>query len=303
MLKTDGIAWPKKTREMHNHHMDSTVWNALQIRDGDIVVATWGKSGTTWVQQIIGQLIFDGAEVPVAELSPWVDLRAMPRAEMLEKLEAQTHRRFLKTHLPVDALRFSSKAKYIYVGRDGRDVLWSVYHHHVNANQLWYDLINDTPGRIGPPIGRPNPDIRKYYHDWLDGDGFPFWPFWHNVQSWWDVRHLPNVMLLHFAELKADLEGGIRKIAAFLDIEPSAESWPRIVRHSTFAYMKENADRAAPLAGAVFEGGGKTFINKGSNGRWRDVLSADDIDKYDRLAAENLSPGCAHWLATGEMAE
>ena len=48
-------------------------------------------------------------------------------------VEAQTHRRFLKTHLPVDALVFSEKAKYIYIGRDGRDVVWSLYNHHANA--------------------------------------------------------------------------------------------------------------------------------------------------------------------------
>ena len=61
-------------------------------------------------------------------------------------VEAQTHRRLLKTHLPVDALRFSPQAKYLYIGRDGRDVVWSMYNHHVNANQSWYDGFNKTPG-------------------------------------------------------------------------------------------------------------------------------------------------------------
>jgi len=55
------IGWPRKTREMHNHHFDSTVWNDFAFRDDDIVIATYGKSGTTWMQQIVGQLIFRGA--------------------------------------------------------------------------------------------------------------------------------------------------------------------------------------------------------------------------------------------------
>src|SRR4051794_22860962 len=99
---------PKKTRDLHNHHMDSTVWDEFRFRDDDIIIATYGKSGTTWTQQIIGQLIFDGAEsVPVAQLSPWLDLRIPPKEIKLAALEAQTNRRFIKTHLPVDALVFS----------------------------------------------------------------------------------------------------------------------------------------------------------------------------------------------------
>ena len=91
---------PRKQREMMNHHMDSTVWNDFQFRDGDIVIGTWGKSGTTWLQQIIGQMIFGGSdEINIGEMSPWVDLRVPPKPEKLAMLEAQTHRRFLKTHL------------------------------------------------------------------------------------------------------------------------------------------------------------------------------------------------------------
>ena len=70
------IAWPQKTRELHNHHMDSTIWNDFVFRDDDVIVGTYAKSGTTWTQQIVGQIIFDGAEdVPIHEISPWLDLR------------------------------------------------------------------------------------------------------------------------------------------------------------------------------------------------------------------------------------
>ncbi|HXL58342.1 MAG TPA: sulfotransferase domain-containing protein, partial [Chitinophagaceae bacterium] len=82
-------------------------------------------------------------------MSPWLD-PSVPAAEIkLQALENQVHRRFIKTHSPVDALVFSPKAKYIYIGRDGRDVVWSMYNHQANANELWYQLFNDTPGRIG----------------------------------------------------------------------------------------------------------------------------------------------------------
>jgi len=95
------MTWPRKTREIHNHHMDSTVWDDFRFRGGDIVVATYAKSGTTWTQQIVSQLVFAGAEgIDVSALSPWVDLRVPPKEVKLPALEAQTHRRFIKTHLP-----------------------------------------------------------------------------------------------------------------------------------------------------------------------------------------------------------
>jgi aryl sulfotransferase len=99
---------------MHNHHFDSTFWDDITFRDEDIVIATYAKSGTTLMQQIIGQLIFDGAEgISTAALSPWVDLRVPPREVKLPAIEAQTHRCFLKTHLLVDALVFSPQAKFV----------------------------------------------------------------------------------------------------------------------------------------------------------------------------------------------
>ncbi len=295
-------AFPVKTREMHNHHFDSTVWNDLAIRDDDIIISTYAKSGTTWTQQIVAQLLFNGAAgLDVAEMSPWVDLRVPPKEVKLPVLETQRHRRFLKTHLPVDALRFSPKAKYIYIGRDGRDVVWSMYNHHANANQLWYDVLNDTPGRVGPPIEPPPPSVRRYFHDWLDRDGHPFWPFWENVRSWWEIRHLPNVMMLHFSELKVDMPRQIRRIAAFLDIAIDEARWPAILEHCSFDYMKRHAERTVPLGGVFWDGGAQTFINKGTNGRWREVLTPDECAKYDSRALKELSPECAHWLETGEM--
>jgi aryl sulfotransferase len=300
---TTTAPWPTKTRELHNHHMDSTIWNRFRFRDDDVIVATYAKSGTTWTQQIVGQLVFGGAEdVPIHAISPWLDLRVMP-PDTMEQLEAQTHRRIVKTHLPLDALTFSPKAKYLYIARDGRDVLWSLYNHHANANALFYELLNDTPGRVGPPIGRADPDIRRYFLHWLENDGQPFWSYWENIATWWAYRHLPNVRLVHFNALKADPEGEIRRIARFLECDIPEAAWPMILEHCSFDYMKQNAGNVAPLGGAIFDGGASTFINKGVNGRWRDILTPEDCARYEARALAELGPECAYWLATGQGAE
>lgn len=294
------IFQPRKTREMHNHHFDSTIWNDFVYRDDDIVISTYAKSGTTWMQQIISQLIFDGQEgLPVAEMSPWLDLRIPPKEIKLPEVEAQSHRRFLKTHLPVDALVFSPKAKYIYIGRDGRDVVWSMHNHHITANETWYDALNNTPGLVGPPIGKPLNDPREYFSAWLHDDGFPFWPFWENVLSWWAIRDLPNVYFIHFADLKRDMAGEIEKVAAYLDISPSADKWDAILHHCSFDYMKANATASVPLGGAFWDGGAKTFIHKGINGRWTNLLDPAISKAYEERAVAELGEEAAHWLAHG----
>jgi len=297
------ITWPEKSRELQMYCMDSTYWNDFKFRDDDIIIATWGKSGTTWVQQIVAQFIFEGQTVglPVGDMSMWVDFRLPPLEVKEPLLEAQEHRRFLKTHLPVDALVFSPQAKYIYVGRDGRDSVWSTHNHHVNMLDWVYEALEELPD-MGPVIQRPTGgDMREYFHDWFNREGYPFWPFWENVRAWWAVRDLPNVMMLHYQNLKNDMEGEMRKVGEFLECEVDEDKWEEMVLHCTFDYMKHNAKESAPLQGSLWAGGAKTFVNKGTNDRWRDTLTAEDVDMYEARALEELGAGCAKWLATGEM--
>jgi aryl sulfotransferase len=292
-------AYPRKTREIFTHHLDSRAWNDFVFRDDDIVIATYAKSGTTWMQQIVSQLVFGGRDdIDVHRLSPWYDLRVLP-PEARQAVADQQHRRFLKTHLPIDALVFSPKARYIYVGRDGRDAAWSFHNHHHNGTEEYFRLYNSGLPEGFPVLERGPDDPRDFYRQWFAGNGFPIWPFWENVRGWWAVRGLPNVMLVHFNDLKADLEGEIRRIAAFLEIDVGTETLARAVAHSSFDYMKSHAASVAPRGGVLWKGGAETFINKGSNGRWRDRLTPEDVEAYERRAVQELGPDCARWLAEG----
>lgn len=217
-------------------------------------------------------------------------------------LEAQTHRRFIKTHLPADALLMSPQASYIYVARDGRDVVWSWYNHLMKMTDSFYDLINDTPGWDGPPISRPTTDIRTFFHEWLDGDSGPLGAYWPHIQSWWDLRDRPNVLLVHFSALKFDMPAEIRRIAEFLGIDIDETHWPAILEHCSFDYMRANGDKLSAMVNDFFEGGiAQSFIHKGTNGRWRDMLSDEEIRKYEETATRNLTPDCAAWLETGRL--
>ena len=91
------------------------------------------------------------------------------------------------------------------------------------------------------------------------------------------------------------LKAEIARIAAFLGIEVPEEKWPDILHQSSLDFMKQQAARMEHMD-MVFQGGGNTFINKGTNGRWKDVLTADAVRKADEVAALNLTEDCARWL-------
>jgi aryl sulfotransferase len=297
-------SWPLKQRELRNLMLDSTRWNNFSYRAGDVVVASWAKSGTTWVQQIIDQLLGRGSESTNAwDQTLWVENRGIPPSILAHCAARTGRRRLLKTHLPVDCLVFSPHAYYLYVGRDARDVVWSWYHHHMSLTPRAYAAINSNANCNDPPLAEPTADIRTYFHDWLDHDGWPLWPFWSHLRSWWEIRELPNVLFVHFNKLKEDMPREIRRIADFLDITVDPKIWPSIVKHCTFDYMRDNSSSLSAAVDSIFNGGAKAFVRRGTNGQWRDVLTSSDLSKYENIARVNLPSDCLRWLSTGLLPE
>jgi len=291
-----------------NHSFDALRWNFFRKRDGDIIIATSYKAGTTWMQGIVANLIFGGQRPaePMQQLSPWVDFRTFPLELVLTGLEQQKHRRFIKTHLPLDGLPFDLALKYIYVGRDARDVFMSFWNHYHGLTDAAFALFNATPGRVGPELPRCPENIHQLWRDWTtrgwfewESEGYPWWSNLHNVQSWWDFRHLPNILFVHYADLLADLEGEIRRVAHFLEIEVPDRAWAAIVHNSTFTEMRAFEEKNEELLRMVFKDGARTFFHKGSNGRWREILSPEELGLYDTAARRELTPECRRWLENG----
>jgi len=125
----------------------------------------------------------------------------------------------------------SPKAKYLYIGRDGRDAVWSAFNHLANFNPEVFDIFNNTPGRVGPQLKPPSESVHEFYREWFAWDGYPLWPFWSNVRSWWNLRHLPNVMLIHFNDMKRDLAGSVKQIADFLGVHLDEATMAKVVEH------------------------------------------------------------------------
>jgi aryl sulfotransferase len=298
-------AAPEVTRVYQNHHLDSTRWNAFTPRRDDIVIATSYKAGTTWTQAIVANLLFPEQSFPAPpwQLSPWLDLRVPPLDQVIAGLEAQENRRFIKTHLALDGLRYFPEVKYIFVSRDGRDVFMSLWNHYSNYTDAAYARFNDTPGRVGDPLPRAPGDIQTAWRNWTtrgwfdwESDGWPFWSHLFVTQSWWNYRHLENIHVVHYADMKRNLSASVKGIADFLEIDISPERLEAVVQAVSFDTMKQSGDAYVPQGGASWKQGVDTFMHRGTNGRWRDVLTADEVALYAAACERTLTDDCRTWL-------
>lgn len=297
------------TRPVRSRIFDSAGWDEYPLRGDDIVISTYPKCGTTWMQRIAGMLVFGNAEpFPLHEMSPWPDFRLMPPEVIAEIGAGQSHRRFLKSHLPFDALPYYRGIKYIHVARDGRDAAMSFYNHKANYTPFVVGVmleISRNDPKFGDTFAPVPSDPSDHFHDWLMGDedalGDPGASYFVVENSFWAARHEPNVLLVHYNDLKADLAGEMRRIAAFLDIAIAEQLWPELVEAAVFDAMKASSEALMPGAGDTWKGGGKTFLNKGTNGRWHDVYRAEDLARYDERVAAEFNPALAAWCEHGRL--
>lgn len=299
-------------REVRSRVFDSGRWRGYRPRGDDIIIATYSKCGTTWMQRIVGMLIFGSSEpVPLWDLSPWPDMRLFgPIEETLERAEAQTHRRFFKSHLPYDALPVHEDVKFIHVARDGRDAAMSMHNHlcHFTAETFaGLDEISLADPKFGDRYPRPEKDPADYFHRWIsdeaeDGQGDAGASFFHVENSYWAARHDPDVLLVHYADLKRDREAEMRRVAQFLDIEISESQWPELVEAAGFEAMKRLGDELIPMAKDIWgEEGASRFFSKGRSRSWSE-LRQSDLELYDDKVGRRFEPELGEWIENGRLA-
>jgi aryl sulfotransferase len=286
---------------------DSGRWLGFPFRDGDIVISTRSKTGTTWVQAICALLIFRTPELPapIARLSPWLDHLVAPRDEVYARLAAQQHRRFIKTHTPLDGIPLDPRATYIVTARHPLDTAVSLYHQGDNIDRAKVRALTGAPEPAKPP------PPRKPLHDWLlayiTGDAAPWIVrmhpredldslpglMWH-LSDAWARRREPNVMLVHYDELSADLAGQMRRIAERLGISIPDQAWPALVQAATFEAMRSSADRLVGNPGVLKSTA--AFFRRGTSGAAREVLSDDEIAAYHARVAQLAPEDMLGWL-------
>ena len=285
---------------------DNDRWNGFRLRAGDIIVTTPPKCGTTWTQMCC-LVLLHGADFrePLSRVSPWIDQTITPVEDVHALLDAQEHRRVIKTHTPLDGLPFDPHVTYIGVGRDPRDVSLSSRDHFGNMDMARVletkaaaGLLAERAGSPPPPPGTPLDEVFQW---WLSIDELAgLKGLVNHQQSLWDRRHEPNVLLLHYADMKRDVEGEMRRLAAALDIDVPEEQWPALVAAVTLDAMRDRAEVAAPNADVSWWRSNQAFFSEGRLGAWREVLSPASLARYEERLAE-LCPDeeLRAWLHTG----
>lgn len=292
---------------------DNARWDAFRFRAGDIVISTPPKCGTTWTQMLCAMLLLDTPDLPrpLAELSPWLDMQTRPIDEVIASLEAQQHRRFIKTHTPLDGLPFDERATYLCVGRDPRDAALSWGHHL--ANMDFDALVNarsaavglDDLAELGDPPPPPPEDPLDRFHAWADADtttdGTRLAGMLHHLRTFWDRRDEPNVWLFHYADLSSDLPGEMRRLADVLGIEVSDGRIAELAAAASFARMRERASLLAPDVGNRIWRSDADFFHRGTSGQWVDLLDEESVARYHRRVAELVDADLAAWVHGGRL--
>jgi aryl sulfotransferase len=296
-------------RVLRDYLSDSAVWQDFLAQggfvDGDIVVADPFKAGTTWTQRILQQILSNGEEhdAGLSDTSPWLDSSWGDHAGMLRTLKAQWEagtRRVMKSHLPADALPIAPEARYVFVGRNGKDLGVSFHNYLYNFSPATMEQINRIHAeRSGDstPLVIPQ-DMREFFDVWLDSDGYQCCDLLDVMASWWRLKEEPNILLVHYRNLKHDLPGEVARIAEFLSIDPGSLRMDAILEHCSFEYMSGRAEKMAPFGGEHMSSA-KAFFHKGPKRDFRTELSDEQIERFDRKALDKLGDECALWLEVG----
>ncbi|MDQ1396336.1 MAG: aryl sulfotransferase [Acidimicrobiaceae bacterium] len=292
--------------------MDSARWEGFPFRAGDIVISTPPKCGTTWTQMLCALLVFDSVafDRPLAEISPWLDMQTTDLATVLETLEAQQHRRFIKTHTPLDALPRDDRVTYLCVGRDPRDVSLSWDHHIANVDLDTLVAVRaaavglDDLAELGPPPVPPPEDPLERFRLWVDEDAVTFpaaslASILQHFRTFWERREDPSLALFHYGDLQTDLAGQLRRLAGVLAIEVDADRVERFAAAATFAQMKGRANELVPDVRHRFWRSNEDFFHRGANGQWREILDDDALRRYDERVAALVPADLAHWAHHG----
>ncbi|WP_158226964.1 sulfotransferase domain-containing protein [Amycolatopsis vastitatis] len=291
---------------------DSARWAGFRYRDDDIVICTPPKSGTTWMQTLCAMLVLDTIEFdrPLTQISPYLDMQTAAVEDTLAALEAQRHRRIIKTHTPLDGIPLEPRATYVCVARDPRDVAISMDNHVANSDdEAFLKARSAAVGSDGvtefdqPALSSADPAER--FWAWAEGDAggaqFTLVDVMTQLQTVWDHRTDPNFALFHYSDLLADLPGQLRRLAGILGIDVTDERIAEYSAAGTFSAMKRRADKLTPHVENGIWHDHRNFFHAGTSGQWRDLLDDAGLRRYRDRVAQLVGPELAAWAHDGVL--
>ena len=314
-----------KGRVMYRSLMnDNLRWDALELREGDIVISAPSKCGMTWTQRLVSLLIFDGPDLPgpMSTVSPWLDQTIRPIGEVVGGLNAQRHRRFIKTHTPLDGLVLDDRVTYIGVGRDPRDAAMSMLAQLTNMDpqrmRALHEAAAPPPGRFGAPpheqFGPPGGDValdlspRQVLRGWIERpvmspEGMAsLATVMHHFDSVWQRRHLGNVAPFHYADFQVDLVGELMRLGEVLGVRLGRHRAAELAEYASLGAMRARASQLAPNTTDGMWRSDERFFRSGGHGEWRDIFTETEDRRYGQRLDELASPDLLAWTHGGRLA-
>lgn len=271
---------------------DTGRWENFKYRPDDVFICTPPKCGTTWSQAICAMLVFGTPEhgQKPGMISPWIDANFAPIDEYLEMVEAQDHRRFIKTHSPLDGIPYYPECQYLVVCRDPRDMYFSMINHRDNMSD------EDLAHMVMPSGDSP---FESWVNGTLDPDNFDVQSLHgciHFLKTYWDYRDVPNIHLMHYYDMKQDLRGHIARVAGIMNVELSDAQLDEMTEAATFESMQAKGDQYAPGADVGLWKQNSGFFATGKNAQWKGKLTEEQLAAFDTKARELLTPEQYDWL-------
>ncbi|MEH6361209.1 MAG: sulfotransferase domain-containing protein, partial [Amylibacter sp.] len=236
---------PQRTTTYSGPITDSTRWDGFDMRADDVFICTPPKCGTTWSQSITCMMIHGRPDFDdgLWKLSPWLESQTHPIEVVNENLSVQTHRRCIKSHTPMDGIIYDPRVTYIAVYRHPLDVHFSMRKHVAN-------MTGDVLDHLFP--GDPRHNALMFINDMApagDCDYLTLDTLIKHYKSFKEWEHLPNVHLLHYADMRADLPAAMARFAEILDYTFDDETMAALIKGAGFDEMRKNPNRFTPSAG------------------------------------------------------
>lgn len=306
---------------------DNMRWDALELRQGDIVISAPSKCGVTWTQRLVSLLIFDGPELPgpLSTVSPWLDHQTVPIEQVVATLEAQRHRRFLKTHTPLDGLVLDDRVTYIGVGRDPRDAAVSMLFQLTNMDRNQMRAVREAAlppherfegvmpphARFGPPGADVNagPSPLEPLRHWMEGPIMPaegmgsLATVLHHFGTVWHRRHLPNVAVFHYADFQLDLVGELVRLAQVLGVAVGRDRAAHLAEFATLDAMRARASELAPNTSDGTWRSAERFFRAGGRGEWREIFTEHEDRRYRHRVTELAPRDLLAWAHEGRRGQ
>ncbi|XP_069830976.1 amine sulfotransferase-like isoform X2 [Dendropsophus ebraccatus] len=246
----------------------------MEIRESDVFLVTYPKSGTVWTQQILSLIFNEGQRNGTEQTEninrmPWIEYNVNNI-----DFNIRPSPRLFTTHLPYYLMPRdlrSKMPKIIYVCRNPKDVLVSFYH--------FYKMI--------PHLKEPF-DWETFFNLYISGRVMGGSWFDH-VSGWYTHKDDFNILFMTYEEMKKDLKPAVKKICKFVDINLDEEAIDLVVEKATFKKMKQD-----PFANYVFlpdEFADKqrgVFLRKGTVGDWKNIMTVAQNEMFDKVYKEKM---------------